>query len=685
MIHRQVTQNALAIVVGLALAGATYLALSSRANELDKDTLNKTAVQIAGALSRDMTLATETIAVTSPVLTGEDGQELFAGMAARLFAGRPDARHAALRILGVTTYGADDAQMLTRQRPSEPNRVNIFSEQIDRDKALIGELRASALSGAPAIAKISDARLMGSSAGKVHFWIVWREAGLNTVALTEVDILPLTAASVVDMKELTVRVQYQADPTESATALDDLDRNFGSAVSAMQSTPFGSGVIEVTVTSSSGGFFGRRANDGIAAVFAGLAFAMALYSLMRAERLRVARLTSQNKVILRTIGHKQKELERAQERFQHLTQSTNVIPWTADLDKQVFTYMGPQIVDLTAQPMETWLSAGFWAHHIHPGDRPAVLEKLRQCKAESYLTLNYRLRTADGRIIHVRNMLSVLVRRDPDGRLKTIAQGFILDVTEMTLAADALSEAKLRAEDANRIKSEFLANMSHELRTPLNAVIGFSEIMKDELFGKLPPQYLEYAQSVHASGKHLLHLINDVLDLSKIEAGRVELDLEETKLEDIIEDCHTLLQERIGSAGLHFQTEIDTDLPSAFVDSRRIKQVILNLMANAVKFTPPGGTITVVATYEANVGARISVIDTGVGMSPEEIPKALTKFGQIDGDLTRAHDGTGLGLPIAKSLIEMHGGELEIFSEKGRGTEVLIWLPEERLNLSQAA
>lgn len=386
--------------------------------------------------------------------------------------------------------------------------------------------------------------------------------------------------------------------------------------------------------------------------------------------------------IARDIERKQRELDASEARFRHLAESTNVTPWTADLDARRFTYIGPQIEDLTGFPASQWVVPGFWADHIHPGDRQRVLfEEIPKVPFDHYHTIEYRVRAADGAVLNVRNMLTVVRETETvDGRevQRTLAQGFLLDVTELKLAADALQLAREKAEDANRVKSEFLANMSHELRTPLNAVIGFSEIMKDQLFGPLDPQYREYATSIHTSGRHLLDLINDVLDLSKIEAGRFEIAEEETDLGAVLKECAVLLQERMQSAGLHGRHEIPEDLPSMLIDERRIKQVILNLLSNAIKFTPPGGSVTLSAAVK-DEGVVVSVRDTGIGMSAEEIPRALAKFGQIDGDLSRAHDGTGLGLPIAKSLIEMHGGRLEVRSDKGKGTEMRIWLPTNRI------
>jgi len=199
------------------------------------------------------------------------------------------------------------------------------------------------------------------------------------------------------------------------------------------------------------------------------------------------------------------------------------------------------------------------------------------------------------------------------------------------------------------------------------------------VFGSIGERYKEYAESVHTSGQHLLSLINDVLDLSKIEAGKIELVEEETDIAVVLSKCRQLLHERASQAGLHIRLEIPAPLPFVIVDGRRIKQVILNLMSNAVKFTPPGGRLTLRAELQAPRGLLISVGDTGIGMSKEEVDIALEQFGQIDSELSRQHEGTGLGLPIARSLAELHGGELEVESKKDAGTTVTLWLPMQRI------
>lgn len=243
-----------------------------------------------------------------------------------------------------------------------------------------------------------------------------------------------------------------------------------------------------------------------------------------------------------------------------------------------------------------------------------------------------------------------------------------------------LRAALEQADAASRSKSQFLANMSHELRTPLNAIIGFSDVMVNELFGPPgAPQYKDYASSIKESGLHLLSIINDILDTARVEAGHLNLDEEVVTIACLVDGTIRLLRERADSAGLSVFADIPADIPSIRGDVRRLRQVLLNLLSNAIKFTPSGGKITVGAECTTSRGMTIRVVDTGIGMRPEDIVIAVAPFGQIDSGLARQHEGTGLGLPLSRSLVEAHGGQLSLFSKPGEGTEVRVWLPPERL------
>ena len=243
-----------------------------------------------------------------------------------------------------------------------------------------------------------------------------------------------------------------------------------------------------------------------------------------------------------------------------------------------------------------------------------------------------------------------------------------------------LARARAAAESSNRAKSEFLANMSHELRTPLNAIIGFADVIQRGMFGPLPERYRDYGGDILASGTHLLHVINEILDLSKLEAGQLELHEEETDIPLLIRASVRLVEPQAAKGKIVLSEIVSPGLPALRGDERRLRQVLINLLSNAVKFTPEDGRVDIRAARTAS-GIAIEVRDTGIGMSEDEIAIALEPFGQIESSTSRKHEGTGLGLPLAKRLIELHGGTLKVRSEREVGTTITISLPAERILL----
>jgi PAS domain S-box-containing protein len=288
------------------------------------------------------------------------------------------------------------------------------------------------------------------------------------------------------------------------------------------------------------------------------------------------------------------------------------------------------------------------------------------------------LRRAEPRLVELVRRGRILEHRRtlmPDGGVLFT----YTDITDRKRVEVDLRRAKDEAELASRSKTEFLANMSHELRTPLNAIIGFSDILIGQIFGPLSDaRYADYARDIRDSGLHLLTLINDVLDIAKVEFGKVELLEETVDIVAVVESCLRLVRERAQTAGIQLAQELPPGLPHLLGDGRRLKQILLNLLSNSVKFTPSGGRVTVSASHDAD-GLRLAVEDTGIGIAADDLETALRPFGQIDSRLARKYQGTGLGLPLARSMAELHGGRLELRSAPGQGTTATLWLPSSRV------
>ena len=345
----------------------------------------------------------------------------------------------------------------------------------------------------------------------------------------------------------------------------------------------------------------------------------------------------------------------------------------SDAVEEIWGYTAAECLAKSAPP---------FASAIHGDDRQAVERATQEAVAQRVpYALEYRIQHRNGSIRWVFDKGQPVY--DETGTLLYL-DGIFFDVTDRMRAETELKRAKELAEGANRAKSDFLAMMSHELRTPLNAIIGFSEIVMGEVFGPVGnAKYHGYLSDIQRSGNHLLELINDILDLSKAEAGLMELNEEGMDVAQVIATTIGMVRLRADEAGVQLVSEVEEGLPEVIADERKVRQSLLNLTANAVKFTPTGGRITVKA-HMAGDCLRICVEDTGIGIAAADIPKAMAPFGQIDSALSRRHQGTGLGLPLTKRLVEAHGARLELRSQVGVGTVATIEFPPERLSHSDA-
>ncbi len=251
---------------------------------------------------------------------------------------------------------------------------------------------------------------------------------------------------------------------------------------------------------------------------------------------------------------------------------------------------------------------------------------------------------------------------------------------ELMQINEQLSQSVIRSESASVAKSSFLANMSHELRTPLNAVIGFSEVIREQTFGPVGDRrYIEYAKDIMAAGQHLLQLINDILDFSKIEAEKEELNEGVVEVAGLVHSSVSIVRGQAERKEIEIAVELEEAIPRFKGDERKLRQSLINLLSNAVKFTPSGGDVAIRSWCREDSGLVMQVADTGIGIAQEDIPKALSQFGQVDSDLNRTYEGTGLGLPLTKALIELHGGSFDLQSKVGAGTTVTVRLPASRI------
>jgi PAS domain S-box-containing protein len=370
----------------------------------------------------------------------------------------------------------------------------------------------------------------------------------------------------------------------------------------------------------------------------------------------------------------EKELRRLDNQHKLLMNYSNDV--ICQLDYQgAFLYLSPAIEQITGYKIEELVGRNV-AEFVHPEDIESLRDSARQSNFDpSARTDQYRMQTKSGAYVWVESRVRPLMDQKGKRRIGLIA--VIRDIGERKIAEEALVTAHERAEIANRAKTKFLANMSHELRTPLNAIIGFSEILSREMFGPLgSSRYGEYVTLILESGRHLLDLINDLLDTAKIEAGRYELTREPIDIEEIVSAVLLLLQRQAEKKGLLLQhTPINIKRPLV-ADQRAVKQIIINLLSNAIKFTPTGGQVRVIITEDSEY-VIITVSDTGIGIPEKEVGRLARPFEQVHRDLHIAQEGTGLGLALVNSLARLHGGDIEIQSREGAGTSVIVRLPHE--------
>jgi PAS domain S-box-containing protein len=398
---------------------------------------------------------------------------------------------------------------------------------------------------------------------------------------------------------------------------------------------------------------------------------------------RIRRLFSENgetfefqAVIQDITSRKQSEgdLRASEEKYRSLIDNIPDVVWTANRAREI-VYVGGNAEKVLGFNSDELLSAGGWKERIHPDDAARVERAYRALFAnQENFDVQYRVRRKDGEWIWLHDRALNARLRDGD----MCADGIFLDITERRRAEVALQQAKEAAEAASLAKSQFLANMSHELRTPLNAIIGFSEVLTDKLFGELNDRQLKYCNNILNSGRHLLQLINDILDLAKVESGRAELICNTFDVSKVLQDAHTIIKTLANKKSIDLQFHVPATLPPLFADEAKFKQILYNLLSNAIKFTPDRGKVSVTASL-ATPGEclKITVADSGIGIKPQDHDRVFREFEQVDSSYGRQQQGTGLGLALTKRLVEMHGGEIRLESEgiEGRGSIFTFMIP----------
>jgi len=367
-------------------------------------------------------------------------------------------------------------------------------------------------------------------------------------------------------------------------------------------------------------------------------------------------------------------LKASEAKYRLMTEQASDIVAHYDANANVI-FMSPAAEIILGRAPEEFIGRPISEEHVHPADFARARDAFIQCTLRGEpVQVDYRFRHRDGHYIWLETTLRGAV--DGDGKRTNEVIGVTRDISERKRYEMELLDARERAEAASRTKSRFLANMSHELRTPLNAIIGFSEILRMQMFGEIGhPRYAEYAQLINESGALLLDLISDILDMSKIEAGKYELHTEELDAGNLIEACVRLMRGRAEEQNIQLNKKVRCEAGSAIIaDERAVKQILLNLLSNSIKFTPAEGVVTVEAiASEGDI--RFTVVDTGRGIPADQIDRLGQPFEQIATDAALAKEGTGLGLALVRSLAELHGGDMVIESEIGQGTKVTITLP----------
>jgi PAS domain S-box-containing protein len=370
------------------------------------------------------------------------------------------------------------------------------------------------------------------------------------------------------------------------------------------------------------------------------------------------------------------ELVASEGRFRDFAETASDWFWETDLVQRI-VFVSDKLSARGLDPRQ-WLGRSLGeicvASNTEPDKLGSYLSLLRECSSFRDFTLQFASGDGEdqGELRYV--SLSAKAVRAADGTFQGY-RGVGRDVTSTITNAKMLKEAVERAEVANRTKSQFLANMSHELRTPLNAILGFSDVMRLGMMAEQAPAHRAYAADIHASGKHLQELINDLLDLAKIEAGKMELSEERIDLPGLIGEVSAIMADQIARAGLTLAQQLDPALPRLIVDARCLRQILFNLLSNAIKFSTDGGCVTIAVTRTATGAVRLSVSDTGIGIAARDLPRLMEPFSQVDSAHSRRHKGSGLGLTLVRTLAELHGGQVTIESELGRGTSVHIDLP----------